>query len=68
MPPITLNYTDLTRWRLKVEDGRQTWHYVSEEEAKAWPQTAVDKYWLDLELVCLTDDKARKHIKINKLL
>ncbi|KAJ3278625.1 Lanosterol synthase (Oxidosqualene--lanosterol cyclase), partial [Borealophlyctis nickersoniae] len=45
-------YTDLTRWRLKVEDGRQTWHYLSEAEAKSgkWPQTMVDKYWLGLPL------------------
>ncbi|KAI9094363.1 terpene synthase [Phlyctochytrium arcticum] len=42
--------TDLTRWRLRVDDGRQTWHYLSESEAKKCPQTDVDKYWLGLGL------------------
>ncbi|WFD01481.1 lanosterol synthase [Malassezia obtusa] len=47
-PP--LGTTDLTRWRLRVSDGgRHVWHYLSEEEAKSWPQTTVDKYWLGLE-------------------
>jgi lanosterol synthase len=38
--------TDFDRWRLKVENGRQTWHYLEPEEALAWPQTSCDKYWL----------------------
>ncbi|TPX64183.1 hypothetical protein SpCBS45565_g06082 [Spizellomyces sp. 'palustris'] len=50
MAPLTLNYTDLTRWRLQVRDGRQVWQYLTEEQAKQWPQTAVDKYWLDLDM------------------
>ncbi|KAF9203447.1 Lanosterol synthase (Oxidosqualene--lanosterol cyclase), partial [Podila verticillata] len=40
--------TDRTHWRLRVDDGRQTWHYLSEEEHKADPQTNTDKYWLGL--------------------
>jgi hypothetical protein len=40
--------TDLTRWRLKVDQGRQTWHYLSPEEVKDWPQTNYDKYWLGI--------------------
>jgi len=43
--------TDRTRWRLRVDDGRQTWHYLSEEEHKANPQTDIEKYWLGLKLV-----------------
>ncbi|KAF9114734.1 Lanosterol synthase (Oxidosqualene--lanosterol cyclase) [Mortierella sp. AM989] len=42
--------TDRTRWRLRVDEGKQTWHYISEEESKANPQTDIDKYWLDLKL------------------
>ncbi|KAI8921367.1 terpenoid cyclases/protein prenyltransferase alpha-alpha toroid [Powellomyces hirtus] len=57
--PLTLNYTDLTRWRLRAEDGRQTWHYLNEAEAEKWPQTAVDKYWLDLKLNSPTLPKPR---------
>ncbi|KAJ3010899.1 Lanosterol synthase (Oxidosqualene--lanosterol cyclase) [Thoreauomyces humboldtii] len=48
--PASLEYTDLSRWRLRNVDGRQTWHYLSEAESAARPQNDVDKYWLDLEL------------------
>ena len=45
--------TDLERWRLKDERGRQTWHYLqSDEEVKAWPQTVADRHHLGLPLVC----------------
>jgi hypothetical protein len=43
--------SDRTRWRLRVNEGKQTWHYLSEEESKANPQTDIEKYWLDLSLV-----------------
>lgn len=44
--------TDLTRWRLLDERGRQTWHYlVTDEAVKAWPQTVIDRYHLGLSLV-----------------
>lgn len=41
--------TDYTRWRLKDERGRQTWHYLqSDEQVSQWPQTAYDRYHLGL--------------------
>jgi lanosterol synthase len=40
--------TDLARWRLEVDKGRQVWQYLSPEEAQEWPQTAYDKYWLGI--------------------
>ncbi|KAJ3124877.1 Lanosterol synthase (Oxidosqualene--lanosterol cyclase) [Nowakowskiella sp. JEL0407] len=40
--------TDLIRWRMKVDEGRQTWHYLDEVEAKAHPQRPSDKYWLGI--------------------
>ena len=43
--------TDSTRWRLKDVDGEQTWHYLSEEQAKEWPQSMADKYFLGLPTV-----------------
>ena len=44
--------TDHTRWRLKDDRGRQTWHYLaSDEELKAWPMTIADKYFLGLDTV-----------------
>lgn len=45
--------TDYTRWRLKTEDGCQTWHYLeTDAELSAWPQTTYDKYHLGLDTVC----------------
>ena len=43
--------TDLSRWRLLVNDGgRHTWHYLqTEEELANWPQNEIDKFWLGLE-------------------
>lgn len=41
--------TDLTRWRLRIEDGRQTWHYlISDSKLQSWPQTTADKFHLGL--------------------
>lgn len=54
-------FTDLENWRLKVEEGAQTWHYMeTDEEKKAWPQTLWDRYHLGLPLV-----KKRKVNEIN---
>lgn len=45
--------TDYSRWRLRDDRGCQTWHYLqSEEEVKAWPQSAADRYFLGMETVC----------------
>ena len=44
--------TDRSRWRLLDEQGRHTWHYLTEdEEIKEWPQTDHDKYHLGLPTV-----------------
>lgn len=44
--------TDYSRWRLLDEKGRQTWHYLSDDEAaKKWPQSVADKYFLGLPTV-----------------
>ena len=43
--------TDISRWRLKDDESRHTWHYLSEEEAKEWKQSYADKYFLGLDLV-----------------
>jgi hypothetical protein len=48
--------TDLERWRLLDEKGRQTWHYLrTDEEVKNWPQTVVDRHHLGLPQVCNID-------------
>jgi lanosterol synthase len=44
--------TDYSRWRLLDDKGRHTWHYLEDdEEAKAWPQTTADKWFLGLPTV-----------------
>lgn len=44
--------TDYTRWRLRDDRGRQTWHYLkTDQEIEDWPQTAADKYHLGLPTV-----------------
>ncbi|KAL8934521.1 MAG: hypothetical protein Q9216_005865 [Gyalolechia sp. 2 TL-2023] len=39
--------TDLRRWRLLDERGRQTWHYLTSDD-DSWPQSTADKYFLGL--------------------
>lgn len=44
--------TDYSRWRMRDDESRHTWHYLESDEAmKAWPQTVADKYFLGLPLV-----------------
>jgi len=43
--------TDLTKWKLTVERGRQVWKYDPNQKADA--QMLYDKYFLDLDMVCL---------------
>ena len=44
--------TDIQRWRLLDEAGRQTWHYLeTDEDIEAWPQSTADRYFLGLPLV-----------------
>lgn len=44
--------TDYSRWRMKSDHGRQTWHYLeSDEENEKWPQTTADKWFLGLPTV-----------------
>ncbi|KAM0559910.1 hypothetical protein ACHAPJ_003860 [Fusarium lateritium] len=43
--------TDYTRWRLRDDDSRHTWHYLQDDESsQEWPQSYADKYYLDLPL------------------
>lgn len=45
----TEHQTDLTRWRLNVDNGRHMWEYVrDDEELKRRPQTFLERYWLGL--------------------
>lgn len=45
---------DRTRWRMKSDDGRHTWHYLDDDQAvEKWPQSYADKWYLGLPLVRL---------------
>lgn len=44
--------TDHSRWRMLDERGRQTWHYLKdEEELRKWPMSVADKWYLGMETV-----------------
>ncbi len=44
--------TDYSRWRMLDERGRQTWHYLEDDQKiKEWPQSTADKYFLGLPTV-----------------
>jgi lanosterol synthase len=53
--------TDYTRWRMLDEKGRHTWHYLEDDEdAKEWPQSIADKYFLNLPTVsCIHQDAVK---------
>lgn len=43
---------DKTRWRMKADGGRHTWHYLDDDEAaEKWPQSDAVKWYLGLDLV-----------------
>jgi lanosterol synthase len=44
--------TDLTRWRLKNVEGRQTWHYIPEGQKADRDQSLLEKQALGLDTVC----------------
>ena len=51
--PVLSERTDYSRWRMLDERGRQTWHYLEDDEdVKEWPQSTADKYYLGLPTVC----------------
>ncbi|KAJ2846141.1 hypothetical protein GGI22_006335, partial [Coemansia erecta] len=53
--------SDLTRWRLNVDNGRQTWEYLSDASAaEARPQSFVEKYWLGLEVEMPEQPQAKR--------
>lgn len=45
--------TDYTRWRMRDDESRHSWHYLEDDDAaKEWSQSVADKYYLGLPLVC----------------
>ncbi|CAG8602991.1 8732_t:CDS:2, partial [Funneliformis mosseae] len=56
---ISIKATDLSQWRLKVDHGRQTWHYLESDEAKNLPQSIIEKYWLGIPFESKKFDKPK---------
>lgn len=45
---------DRTRWRMKADGGRHTWHYLADDQAvEKWPQSHAEKWYLGMDLVRL---------------
>lgn len=55
--------TDLTRWRLRNELGRQTWTYFQEEEDPGREQTGLEAHSLGLDTVSDVILRAPSHPK-----
>ncbi|KAK4185170.1 terpenoid cyclases/protein prenyltransferase alpha-alpha toroid [Podospora australis] len=50
-PPKIQERTDFSRWRMRDDQSRHTWQYLEDdEEAKKWPQSFADKYFLGLDV------------------
>lgn len=59
---IGFSPTDKTRWRLRTDAlGRETWHFLSPEEAANEPQSNTTKYLLDMADFARPPEE--KHIK-----
>lgn len=43
--------TDLSRWRLTNVEGRQTWHYVDDQDTPEREQTMLEAHSLGLDTV-----------------
>lgn len=50
-PYKTAPATDLTKWRLKCVDGRQTWHYVDDAKEER-EQSFLEQHLIGLDKVC----------------
>ncbi|ODQ50878.1 terpene synthase [Saitoella complicata NRRL Y-17804] len=62
-----VEHTDLRRWRLHVDHGRQTWHYLrTDAEVDTWPQTTSDKYHLGLPTDLPTQPQASSPLQCAK--
>ncbi|KKA26637.1 hypothetical protein TD95_002643 [Thielaviopsis punctulata] len=49
--PKIMAKTDVTRWRMKDDEGTHTWHYLADEAtAKEWPQSDADKWYLGIPM------------------
>ena len=61
LPGTTVDSTDYSRWRLRDEEGRHTWHYMqTDQQLKEWPQSLADKYHLGLPTVSAAREMRRR--------
>jgi len=63
--------TDPARWRLRVKEGRNTWHYLTTDaELAAWPQTLVEKHHLEtveVRAVAVSQDAVARRCSLRGL-
>ena len=50
-PYKTEAVTDLSRWRLNSVNGRQTWHYIPDDQTPEREQNLLEKHSLGLDTV-----------------
>ncbi|XP_043988666.1 lanosterol synthase [Gambusia affinis] len=50
--------TDLSRWRLRNEEGRQTWSYVDDQEPPSREQTMLEAHSLGLDISRFVSDSS----------
>ncbi|XP_008402434.1 lanosterol synthase [Poecilia reticulata] len=50
--------TDLSRWRLRNAEGRQTWSYVDEQETPSREQTMLEAHSLGLDISQFVSDSS----------
>ncbi|KAL8561846.1 hypothetical protein ACOMHN_046971 [Nucella lapillus] len=53
--------TDLTRWRLRCEGGRQVWTYLADDGTPGPPQTLLEKHSLGLDTTSLAPSLPAAH-------
>ena len=62
--------TDLSRWRLTNVEGRQTWHYVEEQETPDREQTMLEAHSLGMDtvgLLCSFVSNAKKKLVVREM-
>lgn len=50
VPPDVMG-TDLTRWRLKTDEGNHRWIYLAKTKEDQHPQSLAERYFLGLPTV-----------------
>ncbi|KAL7991429.1 hypothetical protein Chor_015685 [Crotalus horridus] len=55
--------TDLTRWRLSNEKGRQQWRYLADGEGMEREQTALEAHSLGLDTIPVPEESRKEMVR-----